>query len=291
MDTLNVASINWEVAVGEPVGDPLAPIVDAVDAALGGGAKVVLLPECCVLELLRAEPGLQESETAARLSGSFDHWCASFSDLAKAYGAIVVAGTAFERTSAGVQNVCPVCLPDGRVLRTAKNRLTAYEKEVWRLAAGEGLFALQDPPIGVAICYDSEFPEATRALAEEGIQVLCIPAFTEGRRGFQRVRWCAHARSVENQQFVLHSSLVGGFGREPLPMAWGTSAVLCPSHEPFPDSAVLAETQPNRFGIASAELDFEMLAECRRGGDVRNWDDREPKTWRVDLLQTLEPES
>lgn len=278
MDNLTVAAINWQVEADLPAENPLEGLLAAVRRA---DAQVVLLPECSVLELLRGHPEVGEAESAAFLARHFDEWCAAFSRLSRETGKVVLAGTAFESTARGVENVCPICLPDAQVLRTAKNRLTTYEREVWRMVPGECLTVLDDPPIGIAICYDSEFPEAIRALAEAGAKILCIPAFTEGRRGFQRVRWCAHARAVENQIFVLHSSLVGGLAREPFPTAYGSSAVLCPSHDPFPESATLAESPLNEFGTAIATLDFPMLDECRRKGDVRNWQDRKPYDWRV----------
>lgn len=281
MEALKVAVINWHIDAAEPGGSPVAPMSEAVRTAARAGAQLVLLPESCVLELLRGVPGLPDSESAAYLAPGFDDWCQTFSTVARETGAIVIAGSGFEQTGTGIQNVAPLCLPDGRVLRAVKNRLTTYEREVWNLTPGQGQLALNDPPIGVSICYDSEFPEGVRSLAEAGVQVLCVPAFTEGRRGFQRVRWCAQARAVENQIFVLHSSLVGGFGREPMPSAFGSSAILCPSHEPFPESAILDETQLNAFGIASATLDFEALRESREGGDVRNWHDRLPAEWPV----------
>lgn len=280
MDTLNVAAINWKLAPREASASVLlSQVANAVESALDQGAQLVLLPEFAILELLTSMPEVPELEVHHRLAEFADDWVNRFSELAKTHRATVVAGTIYERTGRGYQNVCPVCLPDGSVRRAAKNRLTAYEREISQLVPGEGLLVLEDPPIGVAICYDAEFPEAVRTIAEAGARVLCVPAFTEGRRGFQRVRWCCHARTVENQVFALHASLVGDLGREPAPDSWGTSAALCPSHEPFPESAVLSETPLNRYGVAAATLDFDALAACRAGGDVRNWHDRQPLVW------------
>lgn len=282
MDTLTVAAINWHIDAEPPDRPFLLRISQAVREAADRGAGLILLPESAMLEWLRDSPGIPDEAAAEHLCRRFDDWCAAFSKLAQETGALIIAGSGFERISKGIENVAPICLPDGKVLRTAKNRLTTYEREVWNLVPGEGHITLHDPPIGVAICYDCEFPEGVRALADSGVQVLCVPAFTEGRRGFQRVRWCAQARAVENQIFALHSSLVGGFGREPMPSAHGTSAVLCPSHEPFPESAILDETELNQLGTAIATLDFKALQECRETGDVRNWHDRMPYAWPVE---------
>lgn len=281
METLTAAAINWELGSSPDGVDPIPSVVAKAEDAIAAGAGLVVLPENAVLELLCDHPDLPEADAPTFLSRFSDQWVQAFSSLSKRSGAFIVAGSIFEKVGRGIRNVCPIVLPDGRVELAAKCRLTTYEREVWNLVSGDGLYVLSDPPIGVAICYDSEFPEAVRALAEAGASVICIPAFTEGRRGFQRVRWCAQATAVANQVFVLHASLVGGLGREPAVQAWGTSAVLCPSHEPFPDSAILAETDLNRGGTAIAELDFTALERCRSGGDVRNWHDRYPFDWPV----------
>jgi len=133
----------------------------------------------------------------------------------------------------------------------------------------------------VTVCYDCEFPESSRVLAESGMLVQVVPAFTETRHGFGRVRWSCHARAIENQLFVVHASLVGSLGREPVVSAVGSSAVLTPPIEPFPPGAVLAETDFGVEGVALAEIDFATLLKAREGGDVRNWNDRNRGDWTV----------
>jgi len=55
---------------------------------------------------------------------------------------------------------------------------------------------------GILICYDIEFPEVARVLAEAGAEILFVPSCTDGREGFCRVRYCAQARAIENQVYV-----------------------------------------------------------------------------------------
>ncbi len=111
--------------------------------------------------------------------------------------------------------------------------------------------------------------------------IQCVPAYTETKHGFHRVRWCCHARTVENQIFVAHSSLVGDLGREPVLKTFGSSAVLCPPLHQFPESGVLAETEMNEEGIAITDLDLDLLEEARATGDVRNWHDRHSSSWEL----------
>jgi predicted amidohydrolase len=277
MDSLIAAVVNWNLSKGSGMKGVLHMTQEAAQA----GAELIVLPEFVVLELLREIPSVPEEQTAIALAEHAMRWTEAFSNLARSTGAVIVAGSIFEETHGGIRNVAPVCFPDGLVRRVEKNRMTGYEAEVWGLTPGDSLLAFEGPPLGVAICYDVEFPEAVRAMAEAGAKVVCVPSFTETRQGFQRVRWCCQARAIENQVFVLQASLVGTLKKEPVPEALGASSILCPSHEPFPESAILAETEWNGHGFVLAELDFRMLEKCRKMGDVRNWHDRKPYPWRV----------
>jgi predicted amidohydrolase len=64
-------------------------------------------------------------------------------------------------------------------------------------------------PIGVAICYDSEFPLLVRAQAEAGAEVILIPSCTESLSGHHRVRPAAQARALESQIATIVSPTVG----------------------------------------------------------------------------------
>ena len=63
--------------------------------------------------------------------------------------------------------------------------------------------------IGVAICYDSEFPLLVRAMAEAGAEVVLVPSCTERISGYHRVRTGARARALENQIATVVSPTVG----------------------------------------------------------------------------------
>jgi predicted amidohydrolase len=64
---------------------------------------------------------------------------------------------------------------------------------------------------------------------------------------------------VENQVFVLHASLVGDIGREPVPESYGSSAIIAPSMAPFPMEAILAETPLNEDALVVENLDIDAL--------------------------------
>lgn len=281
--TLRVAAAAWKIKIGRKLrsdSDYFGHAHDLVSMAHDEGAHVVVLPELHVLELLRIEASLAEHKAAKYLvqyGTAVEDWVQRISDTS---GMIIIGGSHLKETPDGIKNVCAIGVPNEPVRIAEKNNLTGYEKRMWGLTPGKGLVALPNG-VGVAICYDSEFPEAGRALAESGTEILCVPSWTETERGFHRVRYSCLARALENTQFVVHASLVGDLGQEPVPSTFGSTAILTPSVSPFPVGCVLRETPPNEEGVVIADLDAEQLAEARRDVEVTNWADRHSGDWTV----------
>ena len=285
---MRVAAVSWRIREVTGVAGFFAHAEELLAAC--EGCELVVLPECVSLELLTAWPDLPPAEAPRILAEAMASEVGRFGEIARRRGVAWVAGTHFFSTPDGIQNRAVYAGQDGQVVTDIpKVVMTQFEAHDWGIVAGGGLRILPDPRIGVTVCYDCEFPASGRALAESGVLVQCVPAFTETRRGFQRVRWSCQARAIENQLFVLHASLVGSLGREPVPNAVGSSAVLAPSVEPFPESAVLAETDWNEEGAAIATLDFEALAGARNSNDVRNWADRDAGDWTLSPATAWEP--
>ena len=111
--------------------------------------------------------------------------------------------------------------------------------------------------------------------------IQCVPSWAESQRAFQRLRWGCLARAVENQSFVVHASLVGELGFEPVRSTYGNSAIISPSVDPFPVEAILRETEMNEEGVALADLDVALLTEVRASSPVANWQDRFRSHWRI----------
>ncbi|MFI5384952.1 MAG: nitrilase-related carbon-nitrogen hydrolase [Fimbriimonadales bacterium] len=276
---IRVAAVAWKLREVRSDSEFFGHFYDLVNEAHRQGAEVVVLPELQVLELLNIEPELAEHKAArylAQYGDAMEEWLKRISGSS---GMTLVGGSYFKETPHGIVNVCAIADPGRGLALGTKNNLTTYERKMWNLHPGNGLAKPHDPRIGVTICYDCEFPESGRALAEEGVLVQCVPAFTETKRGFQRVRWSCKARAIENQNFVVHASLLGSLGREPAPSSYGSSAILTPSIEPFPVSAILAETPLGEEGVIVADLDLNMLEQARESGDVRNWNDRHSGEW------------
>lgn len=278
MDTLTVAAVNWKIRPAKTLDDVIEHAEELARAAKEKSADFVVFPENFAIELLFHED-YDENDVPRILAREM---LPVIQDLAARVGIGIAGGSHLELCDDGrLRNVCHVVDGKGHVYGTQeKVKLTTYEKEIWNLSGGRGLTRIKDSQVAIAICYDSEFPEAGRAVAERGDLLLCVPGFTETMHGFHRVRHSCHARAIENQIFVIHSSLVGSLGKEPVRNAVGSSAILAPSIEPFPADGVLAETAMNEESVAVATIDFNLLLRARESGDVRNWQDRDPTVWR-----------
>jgi len=101
--------------------------------------------------------------------------------------------------------------------------------------------------------------------------VLFVPFWTDSRQGYQRVRYCAQARAIENEIYVV---LAGSVGCMPqlacLDVQYGQSAIFSPSDFGFPQDAIVAEATVNVETLLVAELDLDKLAKVRMAGSVRN---------------------
>ncbi|MEO5668699.1 MAG: nitrilase-related carbon-nitrogen hydrolase [Bdellovibrionota bacterium] len=150
--------------------------------------------------------------------------------------------------------------------------MTRFEKEEWIVSSGRGLkvFETSFAKLAITTCYDVEFPELARAAARAGATILAVPSCTDDRQGFLRVRYCAQARAVENQIYVVHASTVGSLPSLPaVALNYGQASILTPSDYAFPRDGILAEGSANQEQMVIGELDIKTLIASRSGGTVR----------------------
>jgi predicted amidohydrolase len=132
--------------------------------------------------------------------------------------------------------------------------------------------------MGLVICYDVQFPELTRHLVADGIEILLVPSLTT-ERGYWRVRHGAHARAVENQIYVCVSPIVGDLG---IPVDYpvrgvGGAFVACPIDNRFNiDDGTYARTAMNSESLLHVSLDLARLRLSRAKSEIRQLTDRRP---------------
>ncbi len=259
------------------------------------GADFVCFPEHFTLQLLSGAPErIVPEKTVDALNAHTAIFRDTLSALAVRHKVNIVGGSHATRLDDGSpRNVCFVALRDGSMAIQAKLHPTPDERAVWGLEGGSDLSAIETDcgPIGVLICYDSEFPEAARRITDDGARILFVPYCTDTRHGHLRVRYCCHARTIENQQYVVTAGLVGTIGNVAnLDMAYAQSAILTPNDHGFARDGIAAECEPQVEQMIVADLDLRKLDDARINGSVRNLADRRGDLYRVEWRVKKGPE-
>ena len=235
------------------------------------GVDLVIFPELFALGLLDKQlPGPAALRQLASHSDTIIGRC---NELAQHYQVNVLAGSLPMLEQQQLFNVASFCHRDGRpVDRQYKLHPTPYEKKEWQLQGGDSLAAF-DTDIGrcgMLVCYDVEFPELSRLLAQQGMDLLLVPFWTDSINAYHRVRYCAQARAIENECYVAVAGCVGSVpGNEVIDFQHAASAIFSPSDFPFPEQAVLAEAPANVATCVVTELEMEKLYTLRQSGSVQ----------------------
>lgn len=258
-----------------------------VDVASDYNADFVLFPELFTLELLSIDDKkLGPVEAIEKVADYTDRYCRFMERMAVSYNINIVGGSHPTRVAAGeMRNISYVFLRDGSTHTQEKLHPTPSERRWWNIRGGYGASVIPTDcgPIGVMICYDSEFPEMARHLVDQGAMLLFVPFCTDERRGYLRVRYCCQARAVENQCYVVTSGVVGNLPNvENMDIHYAESAILTPSDFPFARDGVAADTAPNTETIAIADLSIDDLLTSRQSGAVQNLRDRRFDLYRVE---------
>ena len=123
--------------------------------------------------------------------------------------------------------------------------------------------------IGIAICYDIEFPLIAHAMAAAGADLILAPSCTDTLAGANRVHVGARARALENQIYVAVAPTVGDAPWSPaLDTNIGWAAAYSAPDVGLPDDGVLIRGKLNQPGWVLADLDFARLARARRHAQV-----------------------
>ncbi|MEL7346306.1 MAG: GNAT family N-acetyltransferase [Pseudomonadota bacterium] len=262
-------------------------VEDFIDAAADYESDFVVFPELFTLQMLSAEKKKLPADEAIEVLSTYT---AEFVERLKAwaiaYNINVIGGSHPTRTEDGdIQNVAYIALRDGSVHAQEKLHPTPDERRWWNIKGGEEINAIETDcgPIGVMICYDSEFPELARRLVDQGARILFVPYCTDTRHGHLRVKYCCQARAVENQAYVVTSGDVGHLPDvENMDIQYAQSAIFTPCDFPFARDGIAAECSENVEMVAVADVDLSTLSWARAEGAVRNLRDR-----RFDLYKTV----
>lgn len=283
-----------------------------VAEAAAGGARLLVFPEFAGLEFTsiqdrravpdrrsperhklgpllqtpatrRIEPSL-EWETGA-MQNSLRDFLEIHAELAAAHKVYLLAGSIPVLKGSDLHNRAYFFAPDGNVGFQDKIVPTRWEREVWAIKAGSDIriFETDFGPIGIAICYDVEFPLVARLQAEAGARLVLTPCCCDSLRGYHRVRVGARARALENQAYVLQSPVIG---QAPwsgtLGASVGSAGIYAPPDLGPHPNGVIAQGPSDAPQWVFADLDLKALDRIRSGGGTMANEDE----WRSHLTFT-----
>lgn len=241
------------------------------------GTEFLLFPEFLTTQLLSIGDGSGNGLPITALPGFTEEYLQLFRSLAAKSGMHIIGGTHVLEREGKLYNTAHLFYPDGRVEEQAKLHITPTEVHEWNMSKGGGIrvFDTDKGRIGMLTCYDIEFPEIVRMVRALGADVIFCPSCTDDRHGFYRVRYSCHARTIENQIYVVTTGTVGALDNVDFMRAnYGQAAILTPNDIPFPPRGVMAEGEINGDMIVTADLDLDLLYEVREKGSVTTWRDR-----------------
>ena len=245
--------------------------------------QFILLPEIFTTQLLSFMDTSDLRKAVRNMNDYTARYVDLFKELAQKWKVHIIAGSHPTMRGDSLRNVAYFFTPGGKAFEQEKIHRTRWEKEKWDSDPGDHLRVFDTPHgrIGILVCYDVEFPELSRKLCELGIDILFVPSCTDDRQGYWRVRYCCHARAIENQIFVALTSTVGNLAVEGLGLHYGQAAIITPSDFPFARDGIAAEGVPNVEQIVVADLDLRKLVDNRISGTTIPLHDK-----RVDIYQS-----
>ncbi len=253
-------------------------------AGVDYGVNYVLFPEFFSVQLLSAMESVPAEEGIRKVAELTPKFRELMSLLAREFNTHIIAGShPVLKDDGRLQNESMFFFSDGSLVSQPKLHITPWEKSCWGIEGGNQLHVIQTPKakIGILICYDVEFPEAARYLADQGIEILFVPYCTDNRQGFLRVTKCAAARAIENQIYVVAAGVVGNLPNVPaMNIHYGQAAVYTPCDFEFARDGIQVEADPNVEMMIVADLDMAALHRSRAAGSVTPLLDR-----RTDLFE------
>ena len=284
--TVRVGLVQWQMRPYKSIKDVFEQVEFFVDAVSDYKSDFVLFPEYFNAPLMAKFNDKSESEAIRELAQYTDEIRRRFIDLAISYNINIITGSMPQLREDGLYNVGFLCRRDGSYETYEKIHITPDEAKSWGLSGGKRVqtFETDCAKIGILICYDVEFPELSRIMADQGMQILFVPYLTDTQNAYSRVKVCAHARAIENECFVVIAGSVGNLPRvHNMDIQYAQSGVFTPCDFAFPTDGMRAEATPNTEMILVSDVDLDLLNELHTYGSVRNLKDRRHDLYEVRL--------
>jgi predicted amidohydrolase len=237
--TVRIAAAQYPIAQLEQWGEYRSKLERWVGEAAAAGAELLVFPEYAPMELASIFERRKQSDRRSRARHTLGPLPVSraerrerpsiereiaviqpllrdfqllHAELAERYRLYILAGSfPVHAADRAVHHTACLFAPDGTMGCQDKIVLTRWERECSGITGGSEVrvFDTRFGPVGIAICYDIEFPLIARRQAEASARIILAPCCTPSLRGYHRIRIGARARALENQAYVVLSPTVG----------------------------------------------------------------------------------
>lgn len=262
-----------------------------VDTASDYRSDFVVFPEMITVQLLSFLPQKKPGESIRELSNYTPQYEALFTRLAIKYNINIIAGSHLTVENDNLYNISYFFRRDGTFDKQYKIHITTSEKKWWGVQSGDKIkvFNTDKGKIAILVCYDCEFPELARIAVSKGAKMIFVPFNTDDRRAYLRVRYCAQARAIENQVYVIITGCVGNLPDvENSDVHFSQSAIFTPSDVEFHREGIASEATPNAEMLIYQDLDLNMLKRNKEMGSVQTWKDRAQGFYKLTYVEDNE---
>ncbi len=245
----------------------------------------LLMPELFTAQLFSLMPAdLDSREAIRRLASMTERYIDLLSGLAQKHGVYIIGGSQPVIRDGDLYNVAHLFTPSGNYYTQDALHIPPIERTDFDIEPGDEIRVFDTPlvRIGIQVGYDVEFPELSRLQTLSGAEIIFIPYSTDERKAFDRIRFTAQARAVENFVYTVAAGNVGN-----IPTAknflinYGQAMVFTPSDFAFPPHATAGESEPNVETVLITDLDLTVLVQQRDLASVRHLYDRRSDLYDV----------
>ena len=236
-----------------------------IESAMADKPDVIVLPETWNISYLPKDASRDMCDVdCSRVT-------AQIGALAKKFDVNIVAGSVSNQRGDNLYNTACVFNRQGNLVATYdKTHLFSHTHEDLTYQKGESLatFTLDGVRCGVIICYDVRFPELTRTMCLDGMDMLFVVCQWPKAR-INLMQNLSMTRAIENQMFVVCCNACGTAGEK---VCGGGSAIFAPMGETLASAADEEE-------IITADCNLEKLQKIRSSFPV--FRDRRPELYRL----------
>lgn len=265
---MHISLIQMNMTEGAP-DENYTRAAQLIRKAAAAGTDVIVLPETWNV-------GFFPHENLARLSDDDGaRTKAEIGALAGELGVNIVAGSVTNRRKEAVYNTAYIFDRSGKEIAVYdKCHLFSPMDEQEFFTSGDHVcrFELDGVSCGIIICYDLRFPEWTRKLAVEGLDLLFVVSQWPGMRA-EHLRTLIRARAIENQMYLACCNSCGRFADT---QYGGCSAVIDPWGDVLAEGAGAGDAEDVEQ-IITCELDMTVLEGIRSSINV--FRDRRPELY------------